>query len=406
MPARLVPTLLLAGLALAGPVPAAPLVAFVDGREMQVVDLLSATPASARIQLRDRVWEVPTKSLVSVRFSRRPTPSNALFNIYFRNGGRLNGAVTGVGDRFAIRSRDIERLEVELGRVRAVRFGRLLHGLQAKYDEVFRAHLARGRDSVIIQRDTRPFPISARVLAVDSGNLTISVGGTERQLPLHKVYGFVRGPDDGEANRDDPAGTIRVRLHLDGGANVTLPLKAYRAKEWVEAGGALFKTTSVHLIEFKGDHLAHIADFDPITVKEVALFGKAKRWQRNAMVLGGPLRLGGRPYERGVGVHAYSRLEYVLSKRWNYFFVRCGIDDAAGSEGRATFRILGDGKLLKELVCRRRGGASATAILLDVSGVDRLVLETLPGESYASDLCNWADARLFNGKPSHPPGEK
>jgi len=398
------PGLVLPGPVLAGPVRSGPVVTFVDGREMAVVDLISVTPASAEIQLRGRTWEVPTKTLVSVRFFRRPTPSSALFNLYFRDGGRLNGTVTGAGGRFALESRDVQGLAVELAHLRAVRFGRLLHGLQGKYDEVFRAHLARGRDAVIIQRDTKPFPISARVLAVDAKNLTISVGDTERKLPLHRVYGFVLARDN-EAGREDQAGSIAVRLHLAGGANVTLPLKSFRSKEWVQAGGALIKASSIHLIEFKGDHVAHVADFDPIAVKETGLFGKAKPWRRNAMVLGGPLRLDGQSYERGVGVHAYSRLEYVLSKRWKYFFVRCGIDDAAGGEGQAIFRVLGDGKLLKEVVCRRRGG-SAAAILLDVSGVDRLVLETLPGESYTSDLCNWAEARVFNSKPAHPPERK
>ena len=128
----------------------------------------------------------------------------------------------------------------------------------------------------------------------------------------------------------------------------------------------------------------------------MALFGKAPRWRRDAMVHGGPLRLMGRTFVHGIGVQAKSRLEFVLGGRWQSFHTICGIDDVAGKEGDALFRILGDGKLLKEV--RRRHGDKTTPILVDVRGVDRLVLEALPGDSYTSDFCDWAEARVFNAR--------
>jgi hypothetical protein len=50
--------------------------------------------------------------------------------------------------------------------------------------------------------------------------------------------------------------------------------------------------------------------------------------------------------------------------------------------------------LLKEVTCRR--GEGSVPVLLDVRGVDRLVLEAEPGDSYTSDFCDWAQARVFN----------
>lgn len=373
---------------------------FVDGKQFTAHRFVSATPEKTTVALLDgslRTWEFPTKNLVRLRFFRRRPPAKTqLYNLYLNNGGRLRGTVSGAGDRFALESKEIQGLKVALKDVRAIRFGRLLHGLQAKYDEVFRDQLERGRDAVVVQRDTRPFPITARVLAVDDKNLKVRVGDQERELPLHKVYGFVRARTSGE-EREQKKG-IFVRIHLDGSAHVTLPLKRITAGEWIEAGGARIRQSAADLIEFTGGHVANLADFDPISVKETALFGTARKWRRDAMVLGGPLRLEGTTYERGLGVHAYSRLEFVLSKRWKSFFVRCGIDDAAGPEGRASFRVLGDGKVLREFVGRRRGKNTSEALLIDVSDVDRLVLEVLPGEAYTSDLANWAEARVFNAE--------
>ena len=62
--------------------------------------------------------------------------------------------------------------------------------------------------------------------------------------------------------------------------------------------------------------------------------------------------------------------------------------------------MIGDGKVLREVKHRR--GDEPVVLRLDISGVDRLVLEALPGASYTSDLCDWAEARVFNdvGAPS------
>jgi hypothetical protein len=393
------PVLLLAAAATAGPQ-----VSFLDGERLDVAELLVSTPERTSVRLASGVWDVPTQNIVSVDFRpRKAVSSRTLYNLYLADGGRLTGTVVGAGDRFQLTSADVEGLKVELASIRAIRFGRLLEGLQAKYDDVFRDHLARGRDAVIVQRDTKPFPISARVLAVKEKTLTIRVGDDQRDIALHKVYGFVREPDD-EERAEAPAVT-QVRVFMSGGARVTLPLGKIAEGEWIEAGGAALRRASTERVEFLGPHVAHVAEFDPIAVKEVALFGRARPYRKNEMVLGGTMRMKRKAYAHGVGVHAFSRLEYVLSKRWKSFFVRCGIDDAAGSEGEAIFRVIGDGKVLKEVVCRRRGSRSY-ALKLDVSNVDRLVLEVAPGESYASDLCNWADARVFNADPVAYPEKK
>ena len=93
-------------------------------------------------------------------------------------------------------------------------------------------------------------------------------------------------------------------------------------------------------------------------------------------------------------MHAHSRLEYALGGRWRSFHVLCGIDDAAGPEGAATFRVLADGKLLQEV--ERHHGQPPAPLTLDVTGVDRLVLEAVPGETYTSDFCDWLEARVYN----------
>ena len=381
-------------LALAAVAPAGGKIVLVDGGEIPGGRLLDGNAQTVRIELANKqVKTVPTSNLVAVTEAVAASPrSPHPFNLYLRNGDRLRGKVRGDGEMLALDGPGVLGFEVSLNDVRAVRFGRLLVSLEVKYSEVFQRELVRGRDVVIVQRETRPFPIYARVLSLGEKGLVVRVGEDKRELPYHKTYGFVRTVDD------EPEATgVRARLKFVGGGRVTVPLEKITA-DAIVSGRTRILRSHVEAIEFLGEHIAHLSDFDPIAVKEVALFGKAPRWRRDGMVLGGPLRLMGKTYERGIGAQSYSRLEFVLGGRWNHFFARCGIDDAAGREGDAIFRVHGDGKLLEE-IHRRRGEAPAP-LRLDVKGVDRLVLEVAPGDSYISDFCDWAEARVFNASPT------
>jgi hypothetical protein len=374
--------------------PAAGHVVLVDGREIAGARVLDGTAARIRLQLADQTTlEIPATGIVSVIEPKTvPHRSPHPFNLYLRNGDRLRGEVKGAGRTVQLEGPGVSGLRVDLSAVAAVRFGRLLVTLEAKYGEVFAEEMRRGRDVVVVQRDTRPFPVYARVLSLQEDALRVRIDDKLRDLPYHKVYGFVRAPED-----DAPEGTgLRVRVRLSGGGRVTLPFDGID-ETVISSGETRILRAHVARLDFLGDHIAHLSDLDPIGVKEVALFGEAPKWRRDGMVLGGPLRLHGRAYARGLGVSAYSRLEYALASRWNRFFVRCGIDDAAGPEGDAIFRVHGDGRLLKEV--RRRHGQEPVALHLDVQGVDRLVLEAAPGSSYISDFCDWAEARVFNVRP-------
>lgn len=380
-------------LAVAAAAAAGPEVGFVDGASADAL-LLSADGRTAL--LRDAAGgerSVPTPSLVHATLVGDEDAPAPPMNLHLGNGDRLRGSVEGNGDVLLVTGPGITGLRVPLDRVKAVRFGALLAGVQETYQQAFAAELEKGRDVVIVQRGTSPFPMPARVLSIDASSLRVRVGDEQRDLPLAKAYGFVRAFDRSAVAAPE---TLHARLRLSGGARLTLPLERLDG-DAVTGGGARVARAEILAIEFLGPHVAPLGDLEPIDSEEVALFGKAPPWRRDAMVHGGPLRLGGRPYERGIGVQARSRLTYALGGKWRSFFARCGIDDAAGREGAAVFRVIGDGRLLKEVA--RRRGEPPLPVAIDVTGVDRLVLEADPGESYTSDFCDWAEARLYDARP-------
>jgi len=339
---------------------------------------------------------IPTRHLVSARtlvaaVAESPNP----YNLYLAGGDRLRGEVEGNGETLSFESKAIRRLDVPLHRATAVCLGTFFGQVQTNYRDLFFKQLRAGRDSIIVNRGSKPFSFRASVLELRKNALVVRMGEQQRELARDKVYGFARA----EQADTPPESGIRARIHLRDGGRITLPLKEITAKV-ILAGGATILRDQVTLIEFVGDHIAHLSDMQPVSAEEVALFGKAARWRADGMVLGGPLKIGGRIFERGIGVQAKSRLEYAVGRRWGRLLVVCGIDDAASREGEATFRVIGDGKVLHEIT--RRRGQDPAVLRIDISDIDRLVLEALPGDSYTSDLCDWAEARVFNdsGEPA------
>ncbi|TFI26176.1 glycoside hydrolase family 97 catalytic domain-containing protein [Streptomyces sp. 4R-3d] len=110
---------------------------------------------------------------------------------------------------------------------------------------------------------------------------------------------------------------------------------------------------------------------------------------------GGPLRLGGTTYDKGLGVHARSEVTVALNGAYDRFAAETGIDEEKPDKGSVLFEVLGDGQVLA------RSGVLGPAdepyaFDVDVSGVGQLTLRvTDGGDGIDSDHADWADARLL-----------
>ncbi len=111
---------------------------------------------------------------------------------------------------------------------------------------------------------------------------------------------------------------------------------------------------------------------------------------------GAPMRIASAHAADGFGVSTPSELELALDGHATRFTVDVGIDDETATE-EARAEVFGDGQLLAAV--NLSGGAPATPLDLDVSGVNTLVLRTSrhrPDDKPAH--VDWAMARL------HVPG--
>jgi len=124
----------------------------------------------------------------------------------------------------------------------------------------------------------------------------------------------------------------------------------------------------------------------------------------NKSIGGNSITLNGKVYAQGLGVHAFSGVEYRLGGVASRLQSDIGVDNEAGSNGSVVFHVLADGvEIFTSGVLT--GGAPHQSINLDVTGVNRLTLgvsDADNGNGY--DHADWAGALVIvtNSLPQAP----
>jgi len=153
----------------------------------------------------------------------------------------------------------------------------------------------------------------------------------------------------------------------------------------------------------------YLSDVDPVAVDQHFPPGFAFQvevwgYKRDRNVSGGPLRLGGRVYDKGLGVHSYCALTYDLGGEYRDFKATIGLDDSTRYMGEpgfgaVVFKVLVDGRPVAEHpdgIVKRKGEAP-TELSVDLSGAQELtiVADFDPTSLHVLGRADWADAHLI-----------
>lgn len=233
-------------------------------------------------------------------------------------------------------------------------------------------------------------------------------------VPFDKLKAIVLAALPGESPRTEPAvGEIRATLQ-DGsvlaGEIVKIAEDALTLRNQT-LGEILLPLGSIVEVAFLGGRLSYLSDRDPTHVEEgfpAGFTANPLPFQRDASVMEGPLRMGGREYQKGLGVHARSSLEFPLTGGFTRFQATIGLDESArptgsritGAEGKVVFRVLLDGKSAFEKPMSWRdppvnvdlplGTGASLTLVVDCGNPD----DPASVFNFALDRANWADARL------------
>jgi hypothetical protein len=109
---------------------------------------------------------------------------------------------------------------------------------------------------------------------------------------------------------------------------------------------------------------------------------------------GRTISIRGHKYKKGLGVHAYSSVNYALRGVCSQFVADIGIDDETNSRGTVQFIIYSDGQNVYQSN-RLTGRSGIVHVNLPLNHPQYLELRVLDGgDGNASDHADWANARV------------
>ncbi len=235
-------------------------------------------------------------------------------------------------------------------------------------------------------------------------------------FPLEKLEALVVGNAGGVGTATPPKGTL-VRIRTADGSSVSGAIAKFESGR-LELTHVLDKITiaSKDILELfvLNGAFVYLSDLEPEKVEERFPDGFEREaslwsWKRDREVHAGDrLRVGGRSYDKGLGVHSYCALTYKLGGAYREFRTVIGLDDSTkfgggpGNEAQVTFRVLvGDekkgmkpakelpeGKLMKR-------GVAPFELTVNVEGVESMTLIADYGNYlHVLGRGDWADAHL------------
>jgi len=379
-------------------------------------DVTSIQEQDGRLVVRTATRSLDLSTVKAIRFQGAPASQSNLrgMKILLTNGDSLRGEVVARGnddsEEVSLRSRALGNLVLPLSLIRGLipeTTPESERKLQSKLDpqeasdwvKIKGGGLSTGTiiqisdTGVVIEDEKVGSQLTFSYAELEIATLALLEDVPEPPQGLHVVVRLVDGSIlTGQLEKLEKD-VISLRHPL--GKSKVLDIPVSRAAELSVENGSF----------------VYLSDMDPVQVEqrfppgwtfEVERWG----WKRDASVDGGPLRLGGQTFEKGLGVHSYCELSFPLRQGFKEFRAKIGLDDETrwrGGDvpnlGAVVFRIEVDGKPAKEFPegLVKRKGEEPSDISIDVTGARTITLiaDFDPISLHILGRANWADAHLI-----------
>lgn len=380
---------------------------------------------NGRLVVRTPQRAVPLDQVKSIRFQPPSTtrPERRAAKVILTTGDAVRAQIQG-GDaeNVALSSQGLGDLRVRLELIRAVIFDatpereRDLEATLAQVQDIDRVLLKDGgsaRGSVVALDGTKVVldtnvrgGSNMQTLQFDVSKVEmVVIAALEDPPPPPQGLRVVAWLVDGTALTGKLVGLAGEELRLihplgaspgqnGPGSSTELTLNLSRVEELTVENGAF-----VYVSDQQPEEVTQ--GFPPEYAFEVDVWS----WKKDRNVTGGALRLGGRVFAKGLGVHSRCALTYRLNGVYREFKAVIGLDDSTRYMGEpglgaVVFRVLLDGeKPAREYPngITQRKGQAPTEISVDVSNAQTitLVADYDPTSLHILGRANWADAHLI-----------
>ena len=151
-------------------------------------------------------------------------------------------------------------------------------------------------------------------------------------------------------------------------------------------------------VRWLGGRTIDLSEVAPVSVRHTPVLGPPQAIAWNRSVDGSVLRMRGREFARGLGMHGGHQVTWRLDGRYAAFRATVGIDDSTAGGGSVRFRVVCDGRTAFE--SRVVTGVSPALEIppVDITECQQLTL-TVDSATGADmlDRADWCDAVLVRG---------
>lgn len=375
----------------------------VDGREISgPLHVISHDSIRLGEPLTERKWQ----DVVWLRFVKRAgsqldEPRGSA--IWLANGDRLIARATGIEDeqlRAAWRAfPESPNFNLPLESVRGLSLS-LPHASERR-DEIAAWLFDRqdARDELRLLNGDR---LSGEVGGWSDDAVVLKSAGTEIKVPVLDARDIGFNPE--LITLSEPTELCWL-VSLHDGSRVTLvasksevhgtTLKAVHISgvEWDIPLDAIFE------IRVLRGHAVFLSDLVPLESIQTPFLPSALKWplQRDRSVALRPLRLGGREFPKGLGMHSRSTVTFDLAGKYRAFHSLAGLDDMSVGNGTCSCAVEIDGRRVFEEDELSRENGFIRLPVIDVSGAKRLTLIVDFGTlGDSQDHVDWCDAVLLH----------
>jgi hypothetical protein len=198
-------------------------------------------------------------------------------------------------------------------------------------------------------------------------------------------------------------------LELSDGSRVTVknleagPPGAIRA-EALFGAKLEFLYDVVASVRFAGGPVAFLSELPVEKYEHTPYLSAAWALGIDRSPLGGPLRLRGVEYGRGLGMHSRSSVEYRLDGKFARFLSLAGIDDEANGGGDVVFAVEVDGARVFTSEPQTGRSPPLTVGPIDLTGSNRLTLIVEYGRlADVQDHADWCEPVLIRARSAPRP---
>ena len=341
--------------------------------------------------------------IVSIRFDERPAPREPRgAAIWLANGDHLVARGTGIEDERLnatwIRFGDWASLSLPLESIRGVTLK--LPQIRERRDELATWILDRRekRDEVRLLNDDL---VGGELTDWSDGFVTLRTGANKIKLPINDVrdIGF----------NSDLLALPETRelcwlVALSDGSRVTLKAAESRVERHVlsakHVSGATWEIPLEVICDLRVLHgrAVYLSDLPTAESKHTPYLPGSRAWplQRDRAVDGHPLRVSGREFPKGLGMHSRSSVSYELDGKFRSFVAAVELDDTTIGLGTAACAVEVDGRRVFDVSSLSRESGAKRLPPIDLTSAKRLTLIVDFGAlGDVQDRVNWCDPVLL-----------